>query len=149
MHAEPESHHASPEKRLHKVRNQALELVSSYRRAVDRGGPTRRLKLELAHAILDYADELHQERNQTAAKALWDELDLSPIHESVGETVSIPRTCAGRSEAVEYDQQPALYTLDESVLYEALSLLEDIHNRCGFGRDVDRQRPTGVVGSAE
>jgi hypothetical protein len=137
---------ANPDTHIHQVRFRAFEKARIYRRAMDNGSEHVELKQELAHAVLDYYDELWRDRSEPVAKGQWENLDVDAIEARVGKQVTVETESPGRGHNPTAGSQPAIATVSYRALRDELRKLDEIYKALGYSPDVNEaDRPTGVI----
>lgn len=101
----------------------------------------------LAKAALAYRDTLwdYKDKRQNVAQG-WDESDIDRLEELLHETSRVPVAAPGDTAANNYEERPALMTVDPWWLIGVTKQLDDIAANLGFLAHVDQQRPLGKVG---
>jgi hypothetical protein len=136
----------NPEAHIHQVRFRVFEKARVYRRAMDSGRENVELKQELAHAILDYYDELWRDRDEPVAKGQWENLNIESIERHIGQHVSVQAAPAGRGQNPASAQRPAVASISYRKLRDELRKLDEIYKSLGYSPDVNEaDRPTGVI----
>jgi hypothetical protein len=137
---------ANPDTHIHRVRYEAFEKARVYRRAMDSGTENVELKQELAHAILDYYEELWRDRSEPVAKSQWENLKVDAIESRVGKQVTVQTDTPGRGRNASTSTRPAITTVPFQVLRDELRKLDEIYKALGYSPDVNEaDRPTGVI----
>lgn len=125
-----------PKRLIYEIREKVQVVRNQFWREAVQGYVTQSTKKELAITAVQYYDVLSEHSEEKAVKRDWKDAGVDWIREAIGATETVAVEAPGDTDAVEYEERPAVMQLDGLQIVRVTKDLDKLAKALGFGAQV-------------